>query len=467
MFFFVARKFRIKSFFLRPIYNKYRAFSEIKTPISLSRSGLNNLNLQYSFEDCLNGQISHKLYLYNIFYMNDYNDERYIFFHSQQYKTKSVFLEPYPTSLRIVNLLYYSNLKNEEVIRYLAMDAKNLSLNLEIELDGNHLLENYLALSLFELIAGINDKYTKKFARQLKIQFIDCEWHFEQSPMYQAIILERLQCYLSLVDAMGSDIPIIRGLCSEILTKGVAYLELFYVHGFMLHFNDSTGGNSLSIKELKRNNKLLKLSPCSQIENKALIKNGFARIDIARYILVVDSSKILANHIPGHMHSAMGTFSLFRNRKPFILNNAISTYQEDDIRKYQRSSSFHNCIVPKIEFNEVWGNFRVARRIKCTLDQDENSLTLSAKLLTNKLYTRTFHYDNLLKISDSVEDCDEEMLSFLYFHSDVTPKLIVDAVWSTNIYCIESIETPLEYYKFARAYRIYFKFRKNNVVWIN
>lgn len=462
--FLVARKFHLKKILLRVLdsnsrFRKYKSHSFI-----ISRSGCNKINLKHSLKDILDGLVEQKLYLYNIFYMNDYSDQRYLHFHLQCYETKSIFLEPYPTSLRIVNLLYYSDLTDSDVISCLEKDVKNLSLNIEYELDGNHLLENFLALSLYELVFVEGRKFTELSGRLLKAQFIDSEWHFEQSPMYQSILLERLQCYLAVLfmfDAL--DNPII-DVVKEILVKGVAYLELFHVNGIMLHFNDSTGGNSLSIGDLINNNKLLSLNCPEQASASKLIKNGFARIENPKHVLVVDTSKILANHIPGHIHSATGTFWLFRDGEPFVINNAISTYQENSVRTLERGSSFHNCVVPKIEFNEVWGCFRVARRVDSGIDRGENWIALHAKLLTGQTYSRTFSLESYLTITDRLDDCDEKVTAFLYFDTSVSPDFIIKHVHSTNIYCIDVVDIPVEYNKSVSSHFIYYKFSELNVV---
>ena len=462
--FFVARRFNLKKFLLKPLDTKFSASLKQSDSLVIVRSGFNDLNLQHSFNDVLDGSVEQKLYLYNTFYMNDYSDEQYVLLHSQCYQTKSIFLEPYPTSLRIVNVLYYSSLTNKKVINYLENDLENLSLNIEYELDGNHLLENYLALSLYELVVGKEGQFTKQFARLLRAQFIDCEWHFEQSPMYQAILLERIQCYLAIAASIHvKDRPIMR-LCVEIVTKGIAYLELFHVRGTMLHFNDSTGGNSLSIKDLINNNKLLGLNSPEQANASELIKNGFARIESPKHVLVVDTSKILANHIPGHIHSATGTFWLFRDGVPFVINNAISTYQENSVRTLERGSSFHNCIVPKIEFNEVWGCFRVARRVGSRIERGENWISLYASLLTGQTYSRTFSLEKYLTITDRLDDCEEKVTAFLYFDTSVPPDLIIKHVHSTNIYCIDVVDIPVEYNKSVSSHFIYYKFSELNVV---
>lgn len=462
--FLVARKFRLKKILLNSKAFNFKPMKYKILSISITRSSCNKMNLKHSFNDVIQGFVEQKLYLYNIFYMNDYSDKSFLTFHKEFYKTKSIFLEPYPTSIRIVNLLYYSDLTDRDVISYLKKDVKNLSQNLEYELDGNHLLENCLALSLYELIIGNEGKFTELFTRLLKEQFIDCEWHFEQSPMYQAILLERMQCYLAVLNMFKVIDNSIIDLVKVILVKGVRYLELFHVNSTMLHFNDSTGGNSLSIGDLKNNNNILSLSSPEAANASELIKNGFARIESPRKVLVVDTSKILANHIPGHIHSATGTFWLLKDGEPFIVNNAISTYQENNIRALQRGSSFHNCIVPTIEFNEVWGSFRVARRADSVIEQHENQISLYSKLLTGQKYSRTFSLEKCLTITDKLDDCDDKLISYLYFHESVSLDLITKHVHSSNIYCIDRVDIPIEYNKTVSSYFIYFKFSKLNSV---
>lgn len=464
--FLLARRFKLKKFLLKRIDANCLHSVKQFYPSTIARSSFNGLNLQYSFEDVLNGAVEQKLYLYNFFYMNDYKDKQYLFLHAQCYKTKSIFLEPYPTSLRIVNVLYYSSLKNREVVNYLAKDLELLSLSIEYELDGNHLLENLLALSLYEVVIGRQGRFTREFARQLENQFIDFEWHFEQSPMYQAILLERIQCYLAIATSVHVEDTAIIELCGKIVTKGVAYLQLFHVRGIMLHFNDSTGGNSLSVQDLVNNNRLLNLTATEPTHPSKLLKNGFARMEGPGYELVVDTSKILADHIPGHIHSATGTFWLFRDQKPFIINNAISTYQEGDIRNLERGSSFHNCIAPRTEFNEVWGCFRVGRRVSSEIDQGEGWVVLRAKLLTGESYSRTFTLDERLIITDMLQNCGEEVTAYLYFDESVSPELITKHVHSSNIYCIDAGNVPIEYHKSVPAHFIYYKFKDSNIVTI-
>ena len=462
--FLIARKFNLKRFILNPIDLDLKKNKSKSRFLRIARSGCNNINLKHSFTEILDGMVEQKLFLYNIFYLNDYSDQRYLHFHLQCYATKSIFLEPYPTSLRLVNLLYYSDLTDEDVTRCLETDVKNLSLNIEYELDGNHLLENFLALSLFELVFLEGRKYTQKFGRLLEAQFVDSQWHFEQSPMYQAILLERLQCYLAVTSMFDApDNPVI-ALVKQILVKGVGYMALFHVNGVMLNFNDSTGGNSLSIEHLVNNNKLLNLECPEKVSSFELIKNGFARIENAKHVVVVDASKVLADHIPGHIHSATGTFWLFRDGKPFVVNNAISTYQENSTRTLERGSSFHNCIVPKVEFNEVWGCFRVARRVYSKIHGGENSIALNAKLLTGQTYSRSFSLGEYLTITDRLDDSEEKITACIYFDPSVSPSLIVKHVHSTSIYCIDVVDIPVEFNKLVTSHFIYYKFSGSNIV---
>ena len=166
--FLVARKFNLKTYILPRINVSIIINKNHKQNLRIQRSSFNNLNLHYSLEDVMLGKVEQKLYLYNLFYLNSYSDKLYLNLHEQNYLTKSIFLEPY-YALRIVNILYYSDLTCNHVIKCLNYDVQNLSLNIEFELDGNHLLENYLALSLYEQISKTGSNYTKRFLYYLKL----------------------------------------------------------------------------------------------------------------------------------------------------------------------------------------------------------------------------------------------------------------------------------------------------------
>src|SRR5690606_7259867 len=107
-------------------------------------------------------------------------------------------LEPYPASLRIMNVIRFlqeGNVREPKIIQWIFAEAQFLASRLEYHLLGNHLLENGFAL----LMAGHffhNERLIKKagklLTKELKEQVLEDGAHFELSPMYHQIILFRV-----------------------------------------------------------------------------------------------------------------------------------------------------------------------------------------------------------------------------------------------------------------------------------
>src|SRR5690606_15023358 len=107
-------------------------------------------------------------------------------------------LEPYPASLRIMNIirfLQHSGITDPKINRYLYSEAEFLAGRLEYHLLGNHLLENGFALFMaghFYADKRLIQKAEKLLNRQLPEQILEDGAHFELSPMYHQIILFRV-----------------------------------------------------------------------------------------------------------------------------------------------------------------------------------------------------------------------------------------------------------------------------------
>ena len=106
--------------------------------------------------------------------------------------------ESYPISLRGINWIKFlsqNNIKNFDIDILLFNHYKILLQNLEFQLLGNHLLENGFSL-LFGSYYFQNNKFYKKSKKllysQLNEQILRDGGHFELSPMYHQIILNRL-----------------------------------------------------------------------------------------------------------------------------------------------------------------------------------------------------------------------------------------------------------------------------------
>ena len=153
-----------------------------------------------------------KLWIYNVHYFDYLNDNKnnkfyckkkidlihhWIFFIKKNHA--SFGLDPYPTSLRIVNWIKWiinNNISDKDIISNLYSQFCYLESNIEYNILANHLIANAKAL-IFGGLFFKNQKSELIFLKginllnkELKKQILQDGGHFEQSPMYHNIITE-------------------------------------------------------------------------------------------------------------------------------------------------------------------------------------------------------------------------------------------------------------------------------------
>src|SRR5699024_2571827 len=102
--------------------------------------------------------------------------------------------------------------------------------------------------------------------------------------------------------------------------------------------------------------------------------SGFRMFREKRYEMLCDVGQITPAYQPGHAHAGHLQFLLHVDEKPVFVDTGISTYEKNERRQTERSTSSHNTVVVGHEnSSEVWSGFRVARRAKITILQDDVS----------------------------------------------------------------------------------------------
>ena len=108
-------------------------------------------------------------------------------------------LDPYPIALRTINWIkaftQYPECRNAHRNNSLYSQILLLEQKLEYRLMGNHLLEEAFALYIAAIYFDddrLYQKASKLLICQLREQILDDGAHYEQSPMYHCIILDRL-----------------------------------------------------------------------------------------------------------------------------------------------------------------------------------------------------------------------------------------------------------------------------------
>lgn len=279
----------------------------------------------------------------------------------------SIILHPYPTSLRIINTAKFIckwQIKEDWIYNEMASDLKFVSRRLEYHLLANHLLENAFALYIGGLITCTNKlvhKGKKLLERELKIQILGDGMHFERSPMYHMIILERLLDALNFANAYNEELSSLLKFYSIRMTRLVLNWKSLDRIPMM---QDSTYDISLSVQVLLNYSKSLldKEYPTSPIDLK---ESGYRMLGNGTFIVFANVGNIGPSYQPGHSHADELNFELFHKGRPIIVDSGISTYNKNDRRQLERSTRNHNCLcLNNKNTSDVWSGFRVGRRAK-------------------------------------------------------------------------------------------------------
>lgn len=390
------------------------------------------LNLSITFPGTIdwNYDAYGKLWNYNLQYLDYINQENiseeiriswvrdlYI-----EMDSGSVKIEPYPVSLRTMNLIRFFSKDESRINRYgdiqtgLYAELSYLNDHYEYHILGNHLLENAFAM----LMGGCffqNEEWKNKaieiLTNQFNEQILDDGAHFELSPMYHQIILFRVLealSYLPLTDVL---IPILE-LKATLMLGWLK--QMTFSNGDIPHFNDCTNGIAFTSGQLFQLAASLSLKP----EEIILNDSGYRKFENDNLKFITDVHGISPSYQPGHNHSDHLSFVLYVHGKPFIIDPGTSTYNISARRQWERSSKAHNTVtVYDVDQSEVWGGFRVGRRAKVKILKADNSTISACVEYSDIKHTRNLSLkQRSLAIFDSVNSRHNAVARF-YLHPSV------------------------------------------------
>ncbi|WP_159634838.1 alginate lyase family protein [Sphingobacterium composti Ten et al. 2007 non Yoo et al. 2007] len=448
-----------------PQYGKY-----------LGNNSFQFLNLEKDFKERIDWDFSEygKLWIYNLEYFdylnqdNIHNDEKIRLIHdfySFSIDNKRI-LEPYPVSLRSINIIKFLSLtkiKDERIINCLHQELTYLSRNLEFHILGNHLLENLFALLLggFYFRDASWIKVAEKNLRvQLGEQILDDGAHFELSPMYHQIILYRLLELIDWYSKQQDKDHAFFDFCVRKCRSMLGWLKaISFKNGDIPLFKDSAKGIANSSQDLFDFAKFLYLD--FDVEN--LSKSGYRSFQSKTFEIKMNFAQVGASYQPGHAHADALSFILYFNNKPIFVEQGTSTYQIGARRNLERSTEAHNTVVvDNISQSEVWGGFRVGRRAKSFILEEENNKFVgyhTGYKRRGTIHQRTFELsDNLVSIKDSLTN---KKSGVAYFH--LAPELVLipknNYTFLVEDHCVleftQADDIILEKYLYANSYNVY------------
>ena len=337
--------------------------------------------------------------------------------------------DPYPVSLRGINWIKFlvkNHIAESRINDSLFRQYVKLSYEIERHLGANHLIENGFSL-LFAAYYFNDGKFLsaaeKILIRELNEQILNDGAHFELSSMYHRIILYRILDCINLVKNNAEEHITLLKLLEEKASVMLCWMnKMTFLNGKMPHFNDSTLGIAPDPEQLIFYAKKLDIKP----RNLALSESGYRKFSFPKYELILDTGDIIPSYNPGHAHAGMLSFCLNVSNRPVIVDCGTSTYENNERRKYERSTAAHNTVsVDGLEQSDMWSSFRVGRRAKITeVRSTENSCSAMLKGFTSAgiRHKREWEFSENRIIIKDLLDGKHLCKAFLHFH----PKINVE-----------------------------------------
>jgi hypothetical protein len=435
------------------------------------------LNFSHSFSDKIDWNYNQfgKLWTFNLNYFDYLNQENIsketgIKLIKDYVKNDPLLIdgkEPYPISLRGINWVKFlsKNQVKEAVINFTLYNHYYILLeNIEYHLLGNHLLENAFSL-LFGAFYFKDEKLYNKakniLTTELNEQILEDGSHFELSPMYHKIMLFRVLDCIQLIKLNSWKNDDLLNLLEESGSKMLSWLEnVTFNNGDIPMVNDCAFQIAPSTKDLLNygislgiNKKDIKLSD-----------SGYRMFKNNKYELFMDMGEVGASYQPGHVHSDTFNFILYVNNQPFIVDTGTSTYEKNERRQLERSTSSHNTItIGDYEQTQIWGGFRVAKRAKIVSMKESSNLFSSSHngyknigVIHNRKFTT--NKDSINIIDDLNKQEVYEKIAHFHFHPSIKNIIIKDSrvyFKNSNIeisFKGKSISIEKKNYKYAHGF---------------
>jgi uncharacterized heparinase superfamily protein len=312
---------------------------------------------------------------------------------------------PYTISLRVVNWFHaLSGLPlapdfRETLLESLYGQVRFLFSDLELDVRGNHLLENLRAL-IWAGVAYEGKEPAKWLDRGLSLlesetteQILPDGGHFERSPSYQLIVLKnyleiglwlrrnrhevpawldeairRMSNYLVAILPPDGKLPLLKDTTYDTTpnVQDVLAAVALYLNHSAFKLTEVLGLYPLllfGMEGFQRFSAWPEISIIQATSTVALQESGYYVIRSNGDYLIVDAGKVCPDYLPAHAHADLFTYEFHVAGKRIVVDSGVFEYQQGAWRDYFRSTSAHNTVdVSGQNQSEVWSSFRVARR---------------------------------------------------------------------------------------------------------
>lgn len=398
-------------------------------------------------------------------------------------------LEAYPISLRGINWIKFfwkKKIKNNKYDGSLYAQYYILYDSIEYHLLGNHLLENGFSLlfgAYYFNDKTLFDKAYELISHELKEQILNDGAHFELSPMYHQIILDRLLDCINLIqnNTLFSQQETLLCIMRQTAQRMVCWLNaMTFSNGEVPLLNDSSNGISPSTFDLNEYANKLQLFTSDKFSTARLGSfpqlnaSGYRRYNGNNYECIVDVGFIGPEYQPGHAHADTLNFVLNVGNKAFIVDTGISTYEKNKTRLDERGTLAHNTVsINNENSSQIWSSFRVGRRayvIKITDEERFISAKHNGYGYLGVIHSRYWKFkENVIEIQDRLEGKSLTGIAHFIFHPDVKPmkegniiKTKSEVLKFSNFETIKlmQIKIPVGYNRFSDSWKVEVTFKQ-------
>jgi hypothetical protein len=464
----------------------------IDKPVSFTKQQFTFLNKSEQFTDEIDWNFDKygTLWCYNLNYFDFLLQPR------MEYKTgillienfiqnanqNSIGVQPYPIALRGINWIKFlirywdhddgGHIKLSQINSSLFAQYQILLSTIEYHLLGNHLLEDGFSLLFGAFYFRDIKLYIKAkeiIESELKEQILDDGGHFELSPMYHQIILDRLLDCINLIqnNEIFDDQKILESLLEEKINLMLVWInKITFSNGKIPLLNDSAPTIAPNTKQINEYASSLNIPP--KVSNSRLSSSGYRRYDGENYECIIDIGEIGPSYQPGHAHADTFNFVLNINNNPFLIDVGISTYDDNNTRQFERKTEAHNTVtVSGKNSSDIWSSFRVAKRAKVNIISETKNKVIAQHngyRDIGVIHQREWKFEeDRIHIIDSLNQIVYEGKAHMWFDSRLIPvkmkdKIIINDIelFFENANHIEIIKTkvPNGFNEYLKSYKI-------------
>ncbi|MBW1877071.1 MAG: heparinase II/III-family protein [Deltaproteobacteria bacterium] len=247
----------------------------------------------------------------------------------------------------------------------LGAQAAALTQRLELDLQGNHLWENAVALCLSGVaLEGASPPIWLRRGERLLQQCIDRQLlpkggHGERSAMYHALLLSGLLDLVACYEAAGRDATL-WATAAERMAGWLA--QVVSSEGRLPQLNDAAPGLAPTAPSLLQAAAAMGIRSPRPLE-AALEIDGWIVCRSSRHHLVFDAAGLGLDEQPGHAHADTTTFEWTVAGFPVVVDPGAAGYAGDRLRAWSRSTRAHAVVqLDGRDSAEMWATFRVGRR---------------------------------------------------------------------------------------------------------